>query len=45
MTMPKNYLKQVSLLNEPFSSYFALRIYFLTHLVGFAENMFLSVFH
>ncbi len=32
--MPKNYLKQVSLQNEPFSSYIALRICFLTHLVN-----------
>ena len=33
MTMPKNYLKQVYLKNEPFLSYVALRICFLTHLV------------
>jgi hypothetical protein len=33
MNMPKNYLKQVSLKNERFSSYVALRICFLTHLV------------
>ncbi len=33
MTMPKNYMKQVYLLNEPFSSYVALRICFLSHLV------------
>jgi hypothetical protein len=33
MTMPKNYLKQVYLYNEPFSSNVALRICLLTHLV------------
>jgi hypothetical protein len=31
--MAKNYLKQLSLLNEQFSSYVTLRICFLTHLV------------
>jgi hypothetical protein len=34
MTVPKNYLKQVSLSNLPFLSYVALCICFLTHLIN-----------
>jgi hypothetical protein len=33
MTMAKNYLNQLSLSNEQFSSYVTLRICFLTHIV------------
>jgi hypothetical protein len=33
VTMPKNNLKPLSLYNKPFSSYVALRICFLTHLL------------
>jgi hypothetical protein len=45
MTMPINYLKQVYLQNELFSSYVALRICFLTHLVRSTENTASEVAH